>query len=403
MKIVLLSFLYEPEVGGGAAVVVHQLAHFLAQRSHTVVVVTTWSGNYVKINHIDGIKIVRIPPMNLYWVGEKDKYSASQKIIWQLMDIWNPLVYRLVRQILINEKPDLVHSHKLRGLSPSIWSAAASSGVKKIIHTCHDYELLSPEGFFMGWAGKLAQEQNLVMRPYQNLRKYFSKLVQVAIAPSRFVLNFHQKMGFFPLAKKRIISNSHGFDSGELQQLSRLHNNDLTRRFIYLGRLDKAKGIDLLCQAFSQVAGKKQDFLLRITGWGPLEESLRKKYQGQSNIVFTGPVFGRQKTELFWDSDVLVAPSVSPEPFGIVITEAYAHGLPVITSKAGAFPEIVRQGETGLLANTGSVDDLFSILAKVSEEPHLMNAMSTACIEEARKYTMEKFISNYLDVYEGRS
>lgn len=406
MKIALFSFLYEPELGGGAAVVVNQLARLLVQRSHSVVVITTWKGDYVKTDHIDGIKIIRIPPLNLYWVGEKDSQVGAKKIIWQLVDVWNPLVYRLARRILLSEEPDLVHSHKLRGLSPSIWSAATSAGIKKIIHTCHDYELPSPEGYFMGWAGKLAQEQNLVMRPYQTLRKYFSRQVQVATAPSRFVLDIHQRIGFFPLARKIVIPNTHGFAASALQkkvlEVPNPNKKDLARRFLYLGRLDKAKGVDLLCEAFLRVATGKQDFLLRIAGWGPLDESLREKYKDHNNIVFTGPVFGEQKDELIRDSNVLVAPSVSPEPFGIVIAEAYSHGLPVITSRAGAFPEIVRDGETGFMVDTGSVDALHSILAKVSEEPHLITAMAEASIAEAQKYTTEKFIGYYLDIYEGR-
>jgi glycosyltransferase involved in cell wall biosynthesis len=213
-------------------------------------------------------------------------------------------------------------------------------------------------------------------------------------------------MGFFPKAKTKIVPNSHGFDSEDLQQnisgFSKLQKKDLARRFLYLGRLDKAKGIDLLCQAFSRVAGQNEDFLLRIAGWGPLEASLREKYKNQSNIVFTGPVFGAQKAELFKVSDVMVAPSVIPEPFGIVITEAYAYGVPVITSRAGAFPEIVRDGETGFLVKTGSVDDLCSALVKVSEEHSLINTMSGSCFEEARKYTTERFVNDYLDIYGGR-
>jgi glycosyltransferase involved in cell wall biosynthesis len=406
MKIVLVSFLYEVEIGGGAAFVVNQLAHLLVQRSYSVVVITTWKGSYVKTNNIDGIKIIRVPPMNLYWVGEKDKQTSPKKIIWQLVDLWNPLVYRLVRQILINEAADIVHSHKLRGLSPAIWSAAASAGVKKIVHTCHDFELLSPEGLLIGRVGRLAQGQNLVIRPYQNLRKYFSRLVHAATAPSRFVLDLHQKMGFFSRANTRIVPNSHGFDAGELQQnsseSSRPYKKDLATRFLYIGRLDKAKGVDVLCEAFLLADGQNQNLLLRIAGWGPLDETLRKKYKHQSNIVFTGPVFGAQKAELFRDSHVLLAPSVAPESFGIVIAEAYSYGLPVIASRVGAYPEIVRDGETGFLVEPGSVDDLYSALTKVSKEHFLINAMSGNCFEEARKYTTEKPISDYLDIYEDR-
>lgn len=384
----------------------NQLAHALVQRSHSVVVITTWNGREVKAETIDGIKIIRIPPGNLYWVADKDRQPAAKKVVWQLIDIWNPKVYRMVRHILLAEHPDVVHVHKLRGLSPSVWSAAASAGVKKIVHTCHDYEILSPEGTLMGRVGRLAREQNLVMRPYQSLRRGFSRLVNEATAPSQFVLKTHLDMNFFPLAKTRIIPNSHGLDVNEIQQnileLSKFPRKDPARRFLYIGRLDKAKGIDLLCQAFLQAADQKQELLLRIAGWGPLEISLREKYKHQSNIVFTGPVFGAQKAEIFRNSDMLVAPSVVPETFGISIAEAYSYGLPVIASRVGAFPEIVRVGKTGFLVEPGSVADLVSALVKASEAHSLTAAMYENCFEEARKYTTEKLIDGYLDVYRGR-
>jgi glycosyltransferase involved in cell wall biosynthesis len=389
MKIVLISFIYEPEIGGGAAVVVNQLAHLLVQCSHTVAVITTWRGSFVKTDHTDGIKVIRIPSMNLYWIGEKDRQNFAKKYIWQLVDIWNPLVFRLVRQILINENADIVHSHKLRGLSPSIWSAAAHVGVEKICHTCHDFEL--------------AQEQNLLLRPYQILRKYFSRGVNAMTAPSRFVLDYHKKMGFFSLAKTIIIPNSHGNNASELKQnisdYSTFRKKDSAMRFLYLGRLDEAKGIDILCQAFLRIAIQKQDFILRIAGSGPLENSLREKYKYQQNIIFTGSVFGTQKTELLRDSDVLVAPSVVPESFGIVIVEAYAQGLPVIASKVGAYPEIIREGETGFLVEPVSEDGLFLALEKISCECNLLNEISRNCFDEAQKYTTDNLIHNYLDLY----
>ena len=404
MKIVLLSFLFEPELGGGAAVVVNQLSRLLVEHSHSVTVVTTWKGSHIKVEQVDGIKLIRIPALNLYWVAEKDRQATPKKIVWQLIDLWNPLVYRMVRQILIEEAADIVHSHKLRGLSPSIWSAAVSAGVKKIVHTCHDYELLSPEGFFMGWAGKLAREQNIVMRPYQILRRRYSRFVQEVTAPSQFVLDRHLEMGFFSRAKTGLISNTHGFGLKEIQlnreKFSKTRRENPVKKFLYLGRLDKAKGVDLLFQAFSRIAGQGQGCLLRVTGWGPLEEALREKYKHQDNIVFTGPVFGPEKYKLIRESDMLVAPSLSPEPFGIVIVEAYAYGVPVITSRAGAFPELVRDGETGFLVDTGSVDDLSTVLAKVSQKPVVTKAMSENCFVEAEKYTVEKFLDGYLHIYE---
>jgi len=399
MKILLASFLYEAEIGGGASAVLNQLAQMLTWHDHHVIVLTTWAGHQIKTENVAGMKIIRLPASNLYWVADKDRQPMYKKISWQLFDIWNPLIYLLAREIIKNEVPDVVHSHKLRGLSPSIWSAASSAGIKKIVHTCHDFELLSPEGLLMGRVGKLAREQSLVIRPYQSVRRYFSRLVHHAIAPSRYVMDLHQKMKFFPLASTKIIPNTHGLRVADLIRKSL--EIARARRFLCIGRLDKAKGIEVLCQAFSQISDK-QDLSLTIAGWGPLDASLRETYRDKSNIEFVGAVFGAQKDELFTKSDVLVSPSLAPESFGLVIAEAYSHGLPVIASRVGAYPEIVRDGETGLLVEPGSVDALISAISSMSADLKMFQAMSVACSQEARRFTSEAFIREYQQIYEGK-
>lgn len=407
MKILLATFLYEPEIGGGASVVVDQLANLLVSANNEVVILTSWEGNQVRTEQINTIKVIRIPSFNLYWISRKDNQPTYKKVAWQLIDTWNPWVYQVCRKIFIREAPDVVHVHKLRGISPSVWSAASAAGIKKIVHTCHDFELLSPEGLLMGKIGRLAQEQSLVMHPYQLIRKMFSQKVHTATAPSRFVMDVHQKMDFFPKSNIKIVPNSHGLGTEALQnnfsESPRFQQNDGMICFLYIGRLDKTKGIDVLCQVFSLVARKNQKVILRIAGWGPLDEALREKYQHLDNIIFTGPVFGAQKRELFQISHVLVAPSVAPESFGIVIAEAFSYGMPVIASKIGAFPEIVREGETGFLVEPGSVEELAAAISRVSEEKNLIASMSENCFKEARKYTTEKMLSNYLEIYEEKS
>ncbi len=162
----------------------------------------------------------------------------------------------------------------------------------------------------MGKVGKLAQEQNIVMRPYQMLRRSFSSLVHDATAPSQFVLNFHKKMDFFPRAKLRVIPNSHGFSQNDVQrnsdEASRSKKREFVRNFLFLGRLDKPKGLDILCQAFTRAVVQKPDLQLSITGWGPLDVSLREKYKFQKNIVFSGPIFGSQKSKLLMNCDILI-------------------------------------------------------------------------------------------------
>ena len=197
MKIILISFLYEPELGGGAAQVVFSLAKSLHSEGIEVVVITSAPQGGNSVEWQAGIKIIRFYPRNLYWVYDKDLQPPWKKVLWQVIDTWNPLVYWKLKQVLQAEAPDIVHVHKLRGLSPAVWNAARSAGVQVLVHTCHDYELFSPEGTLSGRVGRLAENQAFVLKPYQALRRRLSNQVSKASSPSQFSLDLHTTRGFF--------------------------------------------------------------------------------------------------------------------------------------------------------------------------------------------------------------
>ena len=252
----IASFLYEPSMGGGAALIANQLANALVLEHHEVVVLTTWAGHEVITKSANGIRVICLPASNLYWIAQKDKQPFIKKILWQTIDLWNPLIFRLARKIIIQEKPDILHSHKLRGLSPSIWSAAESAGVKKIIHTCHDYELLSPQGLLLGKVGRWAAEQHPFLKPYQSIRRRVSKLVELVTSPSRYTLSIHEKQNFFPRAQKKVVPNSHGLTLHEVEIIRSASKKDRSSeinkplRVLYLGRLEIEKGLIFLCDVF---------------------------------------------------------------------------------------------------------------------------------------------------------
>ncbi len=402
MRIIFISFLYEPSLGGGAANCVYSLSKEFHKRGIEVVVITSSSRQNEISEEKKGIKIIRLFPRNIYWIVEKDKQPVIKKVIWQFVDIWNPFVYRSIRSILETEKPDLIHVHKLRGLSPSVWSASSSINTPKLVHTCHDYELISPEGWLNGRIGKWAEDRVLVMRPYQFLRANMSSKVTHASAPSKYVLNKHTEMGFFKSAHTMIIPNSHGYNESELSTLRSDNKRKTSRslRLLFLGRLVPEKGIIELCEAFSMGSKYFPDMILDVAGWGVLEEMLKKKYGSFSNIKFHGSVFGEKKEALIRNSDLLVVPSTGPESFGIVIVEAYAFGKPVIASQIGGIPEVVREGETGFLVPPGDVNELAKVIQEVARNPDMLKPMSEACLEEARSYSSNRITNKYLEFYE---
>ena len=98
-------------------------------------------------------------------------------------------------------------------------------------------------------------------------------------------------------------------------------------------------------------------------------------------------------------NDVLVAPSLVPETFEIVIVEGFAYGLPAIATRIGAFPEVVKDGFTGYLVDPYSVDKLYDAMLKISTATLPAIEMSGNCFSEALKYSTDLFIENYLSIY----
>ncbi len=399
-KIMLVSYWWETAPTGGATVAVKQLAEYL-KTDFEVCVLTAAPGRHPHRRFDSGVQVISIPTHNLYHIAAKDDQPGWKKVIFQLLDTWNPFVYGQAKKVIQTEKPDIVHVHKLRGLSPAVWSAAAACGVSRIIHTCHDYELVSPQGTLAGRIGQLVMEKSPLLRPYQTIRAKASRAVNCASAPSHFNLDMHVKTGFFKQARKAVISNSHGFDLGRLKVIKReqLQNSLSHLNILFIGRLDADKGIMPLCEAFNITLEKLPAAELHFVGWGPLEEFIKEMANKNRRMTYHGPLFGTSKEKLLSECTVLVVPSTIVETFGIVIPEAYAFGKPVIASRIGGIPEIVKEGVTGWLVPPGDVHQLQQAIEHVLENPGQVEVMRAACFEEAKLYTPEIVFQQYLDLY----
>ncbi|CUS05030.2 putative Glycosyltransferase [Candidatus Promineifilum breve] len=403
MKVLLVSYLMDVRVGGGAAIAAMHLAQGLTRQGIEVVAVTTHDKPEPQVaTGDDGIKIYSFRPRNLYWVKNKDAQPIWKRVIWQTIDIWNPSTFRMMRRLIRQEQPDVIHVHKLRGISPAVWSAAAAEDSRPIIQTCHDYELISPEGLLQSTIGRMAQRRHWALRPYQMMRARYSRQVNVATFPSRFNQQIITGMGFFDRARQFVVPNTHGLSTRELDSLPvGLPADSASFRLLYLGRLEREKGIDVLCQAFAGLMSEMPQLHLDIAGTGTSEAALRATYAGVPRMRFHGYVSGAEKDRLISQSDALVMPSIVHEVFGISIIEAYAYGKPVIAANIGGMPELIIEGETGFLVEPGQVESLQQKIRQMVAEPEKRSRMSWACREKARSYSLEAVTSAYLTAYEA--
>lgn len=400
MKILLVSYRFDSL--GGAVVAARRLAEGLRDRGHRVTVVTTHRSGSPAVTEEDGIRVWRFRPPNLYWVGDKDSQATWKRILWQSVDVWNPWVYRKIRRIVEAEAPDLVHVHKLRGLSPAVWAAARAAGVSRIVQTCHDYEIVSPEGTMSGRVGSWAARRALPVRPYEVLRRRMSRSVSAVTAPSRKALDLFVERRFFPRALCRVVPNSHGCRREEVEQRETSSETGPAgsgMTVLFLGRLDRSKGAEILCDAVARVAAHQPGLRLWLAGSGPLEGAIRRRYGSHPAIRILGPVWGEEKDRLLARCSLVVVPSRVPETFGIVAAEAFSYGKPVVASRIGALPEVVEDGRTGVLVPPGDEAELARTLALLAADPEPLHLMRSSCFERAKLYTMEAVVEAYLAVY----
>ena len=124
-------------------------------------------------------------------------------------------------------------------------------------------------------------------------------------------------------------------------------------------------------------------------------------HRAPRNCTFLGHLSPRDLTDFYAFSRMMIIPSVWYEAFGLCAAEAQAHGKAVLCSRIGALPEIVVDGETGLLFEAGDAVDLANKIRYLWERPHLCRKMGMAGRERIlREYSTDRYYERLMAAYE---
>ena len=152
--------------------------------------------------------------------------------------------------------------------------------------------------------------------------------------------------------------------------------------FLYVGRLDPEKGLDTLLEAFRDVPGE-----LVLVGDGSDEQRLRAL--AGERVRFEGAKDRDELVGFYRDADVFVLPSRS-EPWGMVLNEAAAAGLPLVaTEESGAAHDLIEEGVNGFRVPAGDVEALRDRLTRLADDPALRAGAGARSRELARGFTPE--------------
>jgi len=167
------------------------------------------------------------------------------------------------------------------------------------------------------------------------------------------------------------------------------------RFILFLGRINRKKGLDILIYAFKNLAKKYQDLYLVIAGFDN-ENYLRyiRELVATSNlsdrVIFCGPLIDNNKLQAFVDADLFVLPSYS-ENFGMAVVEAMACGCPVVISDNVGISSQVNNLNAGIVVQSNT-ESLFKGIAKLLDNQEMAKSFSI----EAKKYVEDNFDVNVI-------
>jgi len=223
------------------------------------------------------------------------------------------------------EKPDLVH---INGVwSPQNW------GFQKIAQALGIKVVLAPHGMLEPWIlDRNPWKKKIALFLYQHKAIVRANYLH---ATAKMEQDNIQSLGFKNLIS--IIPN--GVDLSEVKKVKTQYG---TKKIVFLSRIHPKKGIELLIEAWRQLETK--EWTLEIAGNGDEKyiENLINSCKDVKNIYFVGPKFGEHKWNFLRSADLMVLPTYS-ENFGIVVAEALAVGVPVITTEGTPWEELNTQ------------------------------------------------------------
>lgn len=169
-----------------------------------------------------------------------------------------------------------------------------------------------------------------------------------------------------------------------------------------VSRLENIKGMDLVVPAFAQVKACHPEMQLLIVGDGNLRKQMEEQTH-KAGLEKTVEFAGRQSQEKlssYYDRiDILLMPSRS-EGFGLTAIEGMARGCVVVAARTGGLPEVVRDGEVGLLHEPEQVEDLAAQINKLIEQPALWKQFSTEATTYVQQFSFERFSLLFNNLYQ---
>lgn len=331
--------------------------------------------------------------------------SRLKQLTYPLKTIYSAEAKKKMAAVLKDFQPDVVHLNNFNyQLTPSIIYAVRNyekrCGKKiKIVYTAHDYQLICPNHMMKDSQDNVCEQclhgnyihclksscihgskaKSLIGTAEATLYKLLKtyRAIDVVICPSEFM---RKKLEENPCLKGKTVTLHNFIDSVTYEPTKK---KDYV---LYFGRYAREKGIDNIMEAAKELP-------ITCAGSGDLEEALNQA-KGITNVGFQS---GDALQTLISEAVCTIYPSTWYENCPFSVMESIMLGTPVVGADIGGIPELIEEGKTGFLFESGNAKAMVSAIKKIAENQALAEEMQQNCLATPFD-TVEQYTEKYLKV-----
>jgi glycosyltransferase involved in cell wall biosynthesis len=340
-----------------------------------------------------------------------DESGFLAKLALGATTVWSREAYADLTSLLVDERPDVAHFHNtLPLISPSAYYACRDQGVP-VVQTLNNFRLICPGSRLVRddvicelCVGKAVAWPGVVHGCYRN-----SVAASGTIAA---MLALHRLLGTWRDVVDRFIAVTEfnrvkflegGLPAAKLSVAPSFVYPDPGRgpgggRYaVFVGRLARQKGVEVLLRAWQALT---VEIPLKLVGDGEMAPAVQAAVERNPLVEWLGFLSHHDALEIIGEAEFLVLPSIDFENFPFTIIEAFAKGVPVLTTDHGSLAEIVDDGRTGRRFRPGDPADLADKAEQLWKDREARTAMGDAARSEyERLYTGEHYYAELMRIF----
>ncbi len=334
--------------------------------------------------------------------------SGFNKIGLFKRTIFNRSIKKELTEIIKSNQIEVVHCHNTFPLiSFSVYQYAKKAGCK-VVQTIHNFRFLCANGEFVK-DGEVCEDCLTVGLRCALKNKCYHKSFFQTFAWVEMQKRFRKKRGYkyvdkficltefnkeklsFIIPREKICVKANG------SKFEPEYSKEKRNQFLFVGRLEKIKGCELLISAFSRNGMPK----LKICGEGKEREQLERLASRCENIEFAGKLDSEKLKKELERSYAVIVPSKWYEGFPMIIAESFSLGVPVIANDMGNLPYIVQDKVNGMIYDRNSVDSMAEIVLNLYHDPELQKQLQENAFDTFKsQLSNEKNYQNLMRIYQ---